>query len=78
MGRSYFELDNPTKAIEMYEKAEVITTYTNKTGLLYYTGKAYQQLGNFEKAREHYNTLINDFPTSDLVGYAKDRIAEMN
>ncbi|HPJ21548.1 MAG TPA: tetratricopeptide repeat protein [Clostridia bacterium] len=78
MGRSYFELDNPTKAIEMYEKAEVITTYTNKTGLLYYTGKAYQQLGNYEKAREHYNTLINDFPTSDLVGYAKDRIAEMN
>ena len=77
MGRSYFELDNSAKAIEMYEKAEGVTTYTNKTGLLYYTGKAYQQLGNYEKARENYNTLINDYPTSDLVGYARDRLEEM-
>ncbi|MBN1623015.1 MAG: tetratricopeptide repeat protein [Clostridia bacterium] len=77
MGRSYFELGNSTKAIEMYEKADKVTTYTNKTGLLYYTGKAYQQLGNYEKAKENYNTLINEYPKSDLVGYAKDRLAEM-
>ncbi len=77
MGISYYELDNATRAIEMYQKAEGITTYTNKTGLLYYTGKAYQKLGNYEKARSHYNTLISDYPTSDYVGYAKDRLKEM-
>lgn len=77
MGRSYFELGNSAKAIEFYEKANGISTYANKTGILYYAGKAYQQIGNFEKAREYYSTLINDYPDSSLVGYAEDRLDEM-
>lgn len=77
IGRSYFETGNSTKSIEFYEKADGITSYANKTGILYYTGKSYQQLGNYEKAREHYNTLISEYPESSLVGYAEDRLSEM-
>jgi len=78
IGRSYHETDNFPKAIEFYEKADSVTNYPNKTGLLYYTGKAYQSLGNYEKAREHYNTLISEYPDSSLVGYAEDRLSEMD
>ncbi|MBN2557614.1 MAG: tetratricopeptide repeat protein, partial [Clostridia bacterium] len=78
MGRSYFELGNAEKAIELYEHIQRdIPSFTNTTGLLYYTGKAYQKLGDFEKARELYNLLITNYPDSSLVGNARDRLREM-
>lgn len=77
LGKAYYEIDNATRSIELYEYISLNIEFENITGLLYYTGKAYQKLGNFEKARELYNTLITDHPYSSLVGYSKDRLKEM-
>lgn len=80
LAKAYYEIDKAEKAIELYEtisKNKSQMGFENDTGLLYYTGKAYQQLDNFVKAREMYNQLIADYPNSTLVGYAKDRLKEM-
>ena len=80
LAKAYYEVDKAEKSIELYEKISKNMSqmgFENDTGLLYYTGKAYQKLDNFIKAREMYNKLIADYPNSTLVGYAKDRIKEM-
>ncbi|MCK5758459.1 MAG: tetratricopeptide repeat protein [Clostridiales bacterium] len=80
LAKAYYEIDKAEKSIELYETISKNMSqmgFENDTGLLYYTGKAYQKLDNFVKAREMYNKLIADFPNSTLVGYAKDRLKEM-
>lgn len=80
LAKAYYEVDKAEKSIELYETISKNMSqmgFENDTGLLYYTGKAYQKLDNFIKAREMYNKLIADYPNSTLVGYAKDRIKEM-
>lgn len=80
LAKAYYEIDKAEKSIELYETISKNMSqmgFENDTGLLYYTGKAYQKLDNFTKAREMYNKLIADYPNSSLVGYAKDRLKEM-
>lgn len=79
LGKAYLETDQANKALELYEYIEMnISGYENQVGLYYYTGKAYQKLEQFDKAREMYNLLITDYPDSTWVGYAKDRLREMD
>lgn len=80
LAKAYYEVDRAEKSIELYEyisKNKSTLDFENDTGLYYYTGKAYQKLGNYTKAREMYNRLISEYPDSSLVGYAKDRLKEM-
>lgn len=80
LAKAYYEVDKAERSIELYEyisKNKSTLGFENDTGLYYYTGKAYQKLGNYTKAREMYNRLISEYPDSSLVGYAKDRLKEM-
>ena len=79
LGVAYYQLDRADKSLELFEYIEMnIPGYDDQTGLIYYTGKAYQKLGQFDKAREMYNIVINEYPDSSYVGYAKDRLKEMD
>lgn len=80
LAKAYYEINEAEKSITLYEtisKNQSQMGFENDTGLLYYTGKAYQKLDNYVKAREMYNQLIANYPNSTLVGYAKDRLKEM-
>lgn len=78
MARSHFELGRAEKSIELYEYIALNhPEFENVTGLLYYTARAYQVTENYDKAVELYNELINNHPESTLIGYAKDRLREI-
>lgn len=79
LGKAYYEIDRADKSLELYQYIQLnMPGFENQTGLLYYAGKAYQKLDQFEKAREMYNLLISEYPDSSLVGYAKDRLKEID
>lgn len=44
---------------------------------IYYLGKAYQGLEQYDQAKEYYNKIVNDYPDSTFVQYAKLRLGEM-
>lgn len=78
LAKAYYELNRADKSIELFKYIDLnISDFVNETGLLYYTGKAYQKLEQFDNARDMYNQLIAKFPNSSLVGYAKDRLKEL-
>lgn len=78
MARSHFELGRADKSIELYEYIALNhPEFENETGLLYYTARAYQETENYDKAVQLYNELINNHPESTLIGYAKDRLREI-
>ncbi len=59
----------------MLEKANAYTPDNAST--IYYLGKAYQGLEQFDQAKECYNRIINELPNSNFVQYAKLRLGEM-
>jgi len=66
-------------ALEMLTKVEQYAPDFNKmAGLLYYTGKSYQYSGQFDKALEKYNELLEKFPNDYYVQYTHYRISEIN
>lgn len=78
--RCLIEMPNPQRAVGVYKlyqyRIEGLTPYEDETGsfgddLIFYTGQAYQQLGDFEKARTIYSRLIVMDP--DFYGYYAQR-----
>lgn len=64
-GDAYIQLGDLDKGVSMYEKA--VRTGDNMLTTPYYSRKAgqiYEQLGNYKKALEMYNTVKDKFPTS--------------
>jgi TolA-binding protein len=66
-------------ALAFYKKSianmKKTTYYTDD--LLYHTGYAFEKLRNYEAAKKSYLKLINDFPNSSLVKYAKKRLENL-
>lgn len=65
VGRFYLKTDAYKAAIARFEESlKLFTDSARRDEVLYYLGKAYLQDGQKEKARETFNQLIKDFPTS--------------
>ena len=62
-------------AAQLLEQANLYEP--DNVSTLYYLGKAYQGLEQFDQAKELYNRIIQEFPNSNLVQYAKIRLGEM-
>lgn len=45
---------------------------------LYFLGRAYHRLDNKEKAKEYYNTVVEDYPESSRVAEARTKLKELN
>jgi len=52
------------------------TTYFTDD-LLYHTGYSFEKLHNKEAAKKSYMKLINDFPNSIFIKYAKSRLKNL-
>lgn len=78
-GKTYYELDQPAQAIEVYKNLSLnYPEFPNKDHILYNTGKAYMKLLDNTKAKEMFNLIISDYADSSLIGYARNKIKEID
>jgi len=61
------------KSIQTYPKPASFTPE-----LLYHTGYSFERLGNIKAAKQSYQKIINDFPKSIFVKYAKKRLQKIS
>jgi TolA-binding protein len=65
------------KAIEGFtfiSNSNSVFATANVEGLIYHSAKAYAGAGNYEEAERLYTKLISEYPNSELISYAKDRL----
>ncbi|MFA9464260.1 MAG: tetratricopeptide repeat protein [Velocimicrobium sp.] len=74
-GRVTYNSGKYEKAIETLQKAIVMQPENVKA--MYFLGRSYHRLGKYDKAREYYEMIINNYPDSDRVADATRRIAEI-
>lgn len=77
VGRYYFKRKNYKGAL--LRLADILAKYP-EVGLtdkvLYYIGESYGHLGEYELAKDAYNTLLSEYPKSPFVGFAQRKLAE--
>lgn len=77
MSKCAFEIGEYNIAIQGYgfiENSLSEFAKANKEGLIYHSAKAYAGIEDYLKAEELFKKVINEFPNSDLVTYAKERL----
>ena len=76
LGEIEYKFGYYKNALAYYKKTIKLTN--SKTyymdDLLYHTGYSFEKLGNIEAAKKSYMKLIQDYPKSILVKYAKKRL----
>jgi tetratricopeptide (TPR) repeat protein len=77
MARCANEIALYDKAIEGFTfitNSNTVFASTNVEGLIYHSAKAYAGAGNYEEAERLYTKLISEYPNSELISYAKDKL----
>lgn len=74
-GYSYYSSGDYGNAIKTLKEA-VKYDETNVKAI-YFLGRGYQKQQKYEKAKEYFDTIVNDYPDSDRVALAKSKLAEM-
>lgn len=78
MSKCAFETGNYIIAIDGYkflEDSQSEFAKINRDGLIYHSAKAYAGTEDYIKAEELFKKVIKEYPTSELVVYAKERLA---
>ena len=77
MSKCAFEIGEYKIAIEGYSFVEISQSEfakANKEGIIYHSAKAYAGIEDYLKAEELFKKVISEYPNSDLVTYAKERL----
>lgn len=71
----YYDNKDYMNAVTYFNK--VLNLKPDSVEALYYMGRAYQSLTDFEQARNCYNTIINDFSDSEYVDDAQSYLNQI-
>lgn len=74
-GRSSYD-NGDYEQSAIYLQAAYHYGYTSDS-CYYYLGKSFQLTNDYEQAAVYYNLLLNEFPDSSLVKYARTRLSEI-
>lgn len=74
-GRNVYNSGKYEEAIELLQKALEMDNTNVKA--IYFLGRAYHRTGEYEKAREYYNEILEKYPDSDRVTDATRRLQEL-
>lgn len=74
-GRITYNSGKFEEAVSLFKRALKMDSTNVKA--IYFLGRSYHRLGEKEKARDQYNTLINDYPDSERTPDAIRRLAEL-
>ncbi|MDD2260775.1 MAG: tetratricopeptide repeat protein [Clostridia bacterium] len=78
MSRCAYEIGEFNTAISGYEfieKSNSEFANANIEGLIYHSAKAYAGIEDYVKAEQLFQKVINEYPNSELVTYAKERLS---
>ncbi len=74
IGETYFYEKEYNQAISAYASAEKHTGSTKSDDALYKQAVSYLKLGENDRARELFNTLIGRYPASEYVHYSRKQV----
>lgn len=74
-GRVVYNNGKYEEAIELLNTA--LDMDKDNVKAIYFLGRCYHRMGDSEKAKEYYNTIVTDYPDSDRAGEAASRLAEL-
>lgn len=74
IGETYFYEKEYNQAISAYVSAEKHTGSTKADDALYKQAVSYVKLGENDRARELFNTLIGRYPASEYVNYCRKQV----
>lgn len=74
-GRVVYNNGKYEEAIELLNKA--LSMDKDNVKAIYFLGRCYHRMGETEKAKEYYNTIITNYPDSDRAGEANSRLNEL-
>lgn len=78
IGMSYFNLKNYDIAVEEFLKVLKYRASNKADGSYFMLGQSYERLGNRPKAKEMFETVMREFPTSALARDAKRKLDSSN
>jgi tol-pal system protein YbgF len=73
IGESYFGKKDFKEAVSQFEKVFEYKSSEKKGDAYYMLGRSYEMLGDKAKAKESYEKVVKDYPTSNNVQKAKER-----
>ncbi len=74
-GRIVYNNGKYDEAIELLNKA--LDMDKDNVKAIYFLGRCYHRMGDNDKAKDYYNTILTQYPDSDRAGEAKSRLAEL-
>jgi tol-pal system protein YbgF len=77
IGESYYGLRNYKEALKQFTTVLGLPRSEKKADATLMSGNCQAALGNGAAAKEAYEKVVSDFPTSPLVDKAKDKLAKM-
>jgi len=77
IGESYYGLKNYKDALKQFTTVLGLPRSEKKADATMMSGNCQAALGNAAAAREAYEKVVSDFPTSPLVDKAKEKLAKM-
>ncbi len=77
MGESYYGLRQYQNALKEFKTVLGLPRSEKKADATLMSGNCYAMLGDGAAARESFEKVVADFPTSPLVDKAKDKLAKM-
>jgi len=77
LGECNFAKRNYSRAISHFESVLATKSSEKKGDAQYMVGRSYEQLGNKAKAREAYQSFIDNYPSSKLIPRAQERVAKL-
>lgn len=76
-GRALFDQSDFETALEDYLLAFSLDPDNYRGNVAYYCGRCYQELEQFDEAKPYFEYVVENFPNSELAGYAASRISMM-
>ena len=76
-GEAYFAKRNYTEALKSFQKVFDFKKSEKKADAQFMIAQSYDRMGNKAKAKEAYEKVVKDYPTSTKVARAKERWAKL-
>jgi tol-pal system protein YbgF len=78
IGESYYGLREYKEALKNFQMVSEFKRSGKKADAVFMTGNCQSALGNKAAAKEAYEKVVTDFPTSPLVEKARVKLSKMN